>query len=142
MNNLKVVNLKNNDSFSKRKSVSFSDDAKLHDGTSYKNIIYSKIIIDFFKKKIKNGKDILSITKDKEILYFCLHECEIAKLKIEHISRFDSIFFRILNYTHYNKSRGVSIIRSGSRDINFRFLPSHLKNIKKLIHIFNFILHP
>ena len=143
MNNLKVVNLKSDDSFLKRKSVSFSDDVKLHDGTSYKNIIYSKIIINFFKKKIKNGKDILKITKDKDILYFCLNECRIAKSKLEHIYKINNIFFRILNYTIQDniKSSGFSIIRSGSRDINFRFLPSHLKNINRLIKLFDFILN-
>lgn len=142
MNNLKVVNLKSNDSFLKRKSVSFSDDVKLHDGTSYKNIIYSKIIINFFKKKIKNGKDILKITKDKEILLFCLNECKIAKTKLEYMCKVDNIFFRILNYATQDniKSSGFSIIRSGSRDINFRFLPSHLKNINRIINLFNFIV--
>ena len=143
MNNLKVVNLKSNDSFLKRKSVSFSRDAKLYDGTSYKNIIYSNIIINFFKKKIKNEKDILNITKDKDILYFCFNECRIAKSKLEHLYKVNNIFFRILNYNQDEniKSSGFSIIRSGSRDINLKFLPAHLKNINRLIKLFDVILN-
>ena len=142
MNNLKVANDESYNSFLERKSVSFTSDTKLYDGTSYKNIIYSKIIIDFFKKKIKSKEDVLKITKDKEILIFCLNESKIAKSKLEYLSKFDNIFFRIFNHSNQDniKCSGFSIIRTGSRDINFKFLPSHLKNINRLIKLFNLTL--
>ena len=139
MNNCKPENLGIKNEYSKVKTVSFSIDTKSYDGTSQKNIIYSNIIINFFKKKIKTPYDILNIVSDKNLIEFFIEESEIAKLKLEYFNKTNqNIFFKFLSYTQFNKEKtGISIIRSGSRDINLKFLPSHLKNINKLINLFN-----
>ena len=142
MNNFKLENSEMNNIYSNTKSVSFSNDAKSYDGTSQKNIIYSNIIFNFFKKQIKTPHDILNITKDEKLLSFFLEESKIAKAKLEYISKINkNIFFKILSYKNMDdsiKTTGFSIIRTGSRDINFKFLPSHLKNINKLIVLLNY----
>jgi hypothetical protein len=139
MNNCKPENLRIENKYSKVKTVSFSNDAKSYDGTSQKNIIYSNIIINFFKKKIKTPFDILNITSDKKMLEFFIEESDIAKTKLEYFNKTNqNIFFKFLSYTKSSKEKsGISIVRSGSRDINLKFLPSHLKNINKLINLFN-----
>ena len=106
-----------------------------------KNIIYSKIVIDFFKKKIKNTNDILNITNYKNLLKFFIEETKIAKSKLEYLTKINqNIFFKFLSYKNEKdvKITGFSIIRSGSRDINLKFKPYHLKNINKLLELFNF----
>ena len=60
------------------KKVNFSNDTKILDGTSIQILLFSKLILGFFKlknyKKIDKIEDILEITKSLDILEFCIKE--------------------------------------------------------------------
>ena len=116
---MKCINLKN------EKKISFSNDTKKYDGSSYKNIIYSEIIYDLLNDKINTKNDILEKTKNIKVIYFVLIESykiinKLEELKEEYIQK---------------KISKTPILKCGSRDIIFKFKPKDIVLLNKLIEI-------
>jgi len=105
---MKCLNLKN-----ERKKISFSNECKRYDGSSYKNIIYSEIIFDLLNYKINTKNDILSKTKNIRLI----------------------IFFLYRSYKIKNKLEEVPTIKCGSRDIIYKIKIKHIILLNKLIEI-------
>lgn len=104
---MKCINLKN------ERKISFSNDCKKYDGSSYKNIIYSEIIFDLLNYKINTKNDILNKTKNIRLI----------------------IFFLYHSYKIKNKLQEAPTIIYGSRDINYKINIKHINLIDNLIKI-------
>ena len=104
---MKCINLKN------ERKISFSNDSKKYDGSSYKNIIYSEIIFDLLNYKINTKNDILNKTKNIRLI----------------------IFFLYHSYNIKNKLNEATLIKCGSRDIIYKIKIKHIILLNKLIKI-------
>jgi hypothetical protein len=79
----------NTECVSKRsKKVSFSAGTKEYDGQTEKSILFCKLVLDFFKGKIKNEFDVYKIIQKEQYLIFSLFtESLIILLKLNQIKK-------------------------------------------------------
>lgn len=108
-----------------KKKISFSNDVKKYDGSSYKNIVYSEIISDLLNLKINTKNDILNKTKNNNLIYYFLIETYNVKNKLEELK---------FQYEK-NVCKKIPAIIRGSRDIIYKINIKHINLLNKLIEI-------
>ena len=127
------INLNNLNKLKIRK-VKFKEECKKYDGTSKQNEIYFLMLFNFFTHKLKKPLDIFQITKNKDIISYCLSEAKIAENKL-----FEMLFENLKNKIY--KKPSISIMRKGSRDYSYKFNSSHIKDLQNFIKILETALY-
>ena len=95
------------------KKVSFANDTKSFDGTSYLTLEYAKMCARFFKKdssfgKIRTENDILKFTQDINVIRHCLRELKVIKeklLKNKTKNNFKDIHLKLMKCIKFNNDK-------------------------------------